>query len=154
AAEHGLSNGLATEQDIACDSGQWLGTPGSDIALHICSLRSSSWPRVILVGAKGSTLAAAEGLPPMLPVLEAALQIALGRPPPAGELDAAVALVRAKYPASLASGSHDFADYKRLVESARLYAGTDNYAGAEDAYRKALEIEIRAFGATSLAVGG
>jgi CHAT domain-containing protein len=153
AAVRGLPDGLATEQDIACDSGQWIGAPGSDITLHICSLRSSSWPRVILVGAKGSTLAAAEGLPSMLPVLEAALQNALGRTPPAGELDAAVALVRAKYPASLASGSGDFAAYKRLVESARLYAGTDNYAGAEDAYRKALEIETRAFGPTSQAVG-
>jgi tetratricopeptide (TPR) repeat protein len=153
AAARALPDGLATEQDIACDAGQWIGTPGADAALYMCTLRSSNWPRVVLVAASGSTLAAAEGLPSMLPVLETALQNALGRTPAPGEVDAAVALVKARYPTALAGGSNDFAQYRHLVESARLYGGTDNYAGAEDAYRKALDIETRQFGATSLAAG-
>ena len=153
AAARALPGGLASEPDTACDPPQWIGTPGAEAALYLCTLRSSNWPRVVLVGAGGNTLAAAEGLPSMLPVLEAALQDALGRTPAPGEADAALALVKAKFPSALASGSNDFSQYQRLVETARLYGGTDNYAGAEDAYRKALDIEAREFGPTSLAAG-
>ncbi len=125
----------------------------ADTVLFLCTLRASNWPRVILVGANGTMLVAAEGLPSMLPVLETALQNALGRSAVPGELDAAEGLVKAKYPAALSFGSGDFAGYKAQVESARLYGGADNYAGAEDSYRKALAIEQRLFGDNSLAVG-
>ncbi len=153
AGARALPEGLATEQDIACDPGQWIGGGGSESVLFLCTLRSSNWPRAILVSGNGSTLAAAEGLPSMLPVLEAATQSAIGRVPASGELEAAEALVKAKNPAALSLGAGDFAQYKAQVESARLYGGADNYAGAEDAYRKALDIETRLFGESSLAVG-
>ncbi len=39
------------------------------------------------------------------------------------------------------------------VESARLYNGADNYAGAEDAYRHALDLQTAKFGANAPAVG-
>ncbi|MEJ0027111.1 MAG: CHAT domain-containing tetratricopeptide repeat protein [Rhizomicrobium sp.] len=42
---------------------------------------------------------------------------------------------------------------KAYVESARLYSGADNYAGAEDAYRHILDIQTKQFGADSVAVG-
>ncbi|HJW40872.1 MAG TPA: CHAT domain-containing protein, partial [Rhizomicrobium sp.] len=42
---------------------------------------------------------------------------------------------------------------KAAIESARLYSGADNYAGAEDAYRHVLELQTQAYGANSLAVG-
>jgi CHAT domain-containing protein len=136
-------------QDTACDPPQWVG----EDALYLCSLRSNGWPHVVLVGANGGTLAAAEGLPAMLPVLETALQTALGRPPAPGESDATSRLIAAKYPAALKLGSADVAGYKKDIEAARLYGGTDNYAGAEAAYRRALEVETRLFGSDSLAVG-
>ena len=149
-----LPGGLATVQDITCDPAQWIGAAGNEAALYLCTLRSNNWPRVILVSAGGSTLVAAEGLPGMLPVLEAALQTASGRAASAGEVEAATALVMAKYSAAaLRFGASDFARYKDYVEKARLYGGADNYAGAEDAYRQALDIETRLFGADSLAVG-
>jgi CHAT domain-containing protein len=153
AGARALPEGLATVRDVDCGTGQWIGGGGSEAVLFLCSLRSSNWPRVILVGANGNSLVAAEGLPSMLPVLEAAVQGAIGRVPAPGELAAAEALVRAKYPAALGVGSGDFAAYKVQVETARLYGGADNYAGAEDAYRKALAIEQRLFGDNSLAVG-
>jgi CHAT domain-containing protein len=90
----------------------------------------------------------------MFPVLEAATQSAGGRGAASGESDAATAAMITKYGAgALRLGAGDFAGYKHLIESARLYGGADNYAGAEDSYRKALDIEIRLFGADSLAVG-
>jgi len=149
-----LPGGLATVQDITCDPAQWIGAGGNEAALYLCTLRSNNWPRVILVSASGTTLVAAEGLPGMLPVLEAATQSAGGRAASPGEVDAATALVTAKYSAAaLRLGANDFSSYKHYVESARLYGGADNYAGAEDAYRHALDIETKLFGADSLAVG-
>jgi len=149
-----LPGGLATTQDVTCGPPQWIGAAGNEDALYLCTLRSNNWPRVILAGADGDKLAVAEGLPSMLPVLEAALQNALGRSPSAGENDAASALITAKYTAAaLTLGSGDFGSYKGFVETARLYGGADNYAGAEDAYRHALDIETRLFGADALAVG-
>ncbi|MEI9995548.1 MAG: CHAT domain-containing tetratricopeptide repeat protein [Rhizomicrobium sp.] len=146
-----LPGGLATTQDVACDPAQWI---GGDAALYLCTLRSNNWPRVILVGASGNTLVAAEGLPSMLPVLEAALQSATGRGAAPGESDAAVALMRAKYgEAGLKLASGDFSGYRKYVEAARMYGGADNYAGAEDAYRHALDVETRLFGDDALAVG-
>ncbi len=154
AGTNALPGGLSTAQDVSCDPAQWIGAGSNEAALFLCTLRSNNWPRVVLVGASGSTLVAAEGLPSMLPVLEAALQNASGRAPAAGELAAAEALVSAKLsPAALKFGNDAFAGYKRYVESARLYGGADNYAGAEDAYRHALDIETGLFGANSLAVG-
>lgn len=154
AGARALPGGLATVPDFTCDPAQWIGDAGNEAALYLCTLRSNNWPRIILVSAAGNTLVAAEGLPGMLPVLEAATQNAGGRNASAGEIDAATRLVTAKYSAAgLRLGSNDLASYKSLVERARLYGGADNYAGAEDAYRQALDIETRLFGADSLAVG-
>ena len=41
----------------------------------------------------------------------------------------------------------------KYVETARLYSGADNYAGAEDAYRHVLALQTAQYGADSLAVG-
>ncbi|MBL6938463.1 MAG: CHAT domain-containing protein [Alphaproteobacteria bacterium] len=152
AAAKALPEGLATARDVSCDPGQWVGNSANKI-LFLCTLRASNWPRVILVSADGSTLVAAEGLPSMLPVLDTAAQNALGLPPAPADVAAAEALVKAKYPAALSLGSGDFSSYKAQVEAARLYGGADNYAGAEDSYRKALAIEQKLFGDNSLAAG-
>ena len=148
-----LPGGLSGDQDMACDAGQWLSAQGGGSVLFFCTLRSNNWPRLILVSGSGKTLVVAEGLPSMLPVLEAAIA-AHGEPFDAVQTQAALDLLHAKYSAdALALRSDDFADYQALVESARIYAGADNYAGSEDAYRKALSIEMGIFGAESLAVG-
>ena len=154
AGARALPGGLSADEDVSCDPPQWVGAAGNEAALYLCTLRADSWPRAILVGANGSTLAAAQGMPSMLPVLEAALQQALGRTPSPGEADAARAAIAAKFhDAGLKLGSSDFTGYKKEVEAARLYGGADNYAGAEDAYRRALAVETRLFGADSLAAG-
>jgi CHAT domain-containing protein len=154
AAARALPGGLSTVADTACDEPKWIGASGDEAALYACTLRSNNWPRVILVSTAGNTLVAAEGLPGMLPVLEAATQNAGGRVASAGETDSATQLLTAKYSAAaLHLGAADYAGYKGYVEKARLYGGADNYAGAEDAYRHALDVETRLFGPDSLAVG-
>jgi CHAT domain-containing protein len=147
-----LPGGLSTTENVTCGAGKWLAPQGGNSVLFFCTQDSNNWPRLILASASDHTLLAAEGLPAMLPVLEAALAAA-GHGLDAQEAAAASALVREKYSADvLKVRSTDFAGYKRLVESARLYGGSDNYAGAEDAYRQTLEIETRVFGADSLSV--
>lgn len=151
-AAKGLTGGLSSSEDVSCGAGQWL-AQGNNSVLYFCTLRSNDWPRLILSSGTGNLLVTAEGLPDMLPVLEAAVAKG-GSALNAAETQAAQALLREKYASdSLHLHSDDFAAYKKLVEAARLYGGSDNFAGAEDAYRQALEIETRVFGADSVAVG-
>jgi CHAT domain-containing protein len=152
-AARDLPGGISAADDVSCDSAQWLDSSSGGTIILFCTLRSNNWPRLILVAPSDRALLAAEGLPAMLAVLEAALA-ARGHTLSTAEVASAAALVKAKYPAdSLNLQASDFAGYKNFVESARQYAGADNYAGAEDAYRRALEIETRVFGADSIAVG-
>ena len=152
-AARDLPGGISPADDVSCDSAQWLDPSSGTTIILFCTLRSNNWPRLILVAPADRALLAAEGLPAMLPVLEAALA-ARGHTLSAAEVAAAATLVKAKYPGdSLNLLASDFAGYRNSVESARQYAGADNYAGAEDAYRRALDIETRVFGADSLAVG-
>ena len=152
-AARALPGGLSTAEDVTCDSGRWLTPQAPSPVLFFCTLRSNGWPRLVLVSVTGNRLIAADGLPTMLPVLEAAIAKS-GHAFDGAETRAALALVQAKFSAdSLKLHSEDFSGYKKLVEQARLYGGADNYAGAEDAYRQALAIETRVFGADSAAVG-
>ncbi len=145
--------GLTTSEDITCDSGHWLAQQGGDAVLFFCSERGNGWPRLVLVSAAQDMLGTAEGMPSMLPVLEAALA-ASGQTIDAADAQAALGLVQAKYSADiLKSSSGDFGAFKKLIQTAHLYGGADNYAGAENAYRQALQIESGMFGADSLAVG-
>ena len=149
-----LPGGVSTAPDTVCSEHDFYGPQGAEDLFFYCTSRGNNWPRVIVVGANGTTLAAAEGLPSMLPVLAAALQSATGAAVPPDALEAAERTATAQFTAAaLKLGAADLSGYKRLIESARLYGGADNYAGAEDSYRQALDIETRVFGPDSLAVG-
>ena len=64
-----------------------------------------------------------------------------------------LALVREKYPVDiLKARSNDFAEYKTLMETARLYGGSDNMPARKMPTVKTLEIETRVFGANTLPV--
>jgi len=147
--------GLNMAARMACDGGQWLGGEGgSDTALFTCVVNANSWPSAVIVSVFDATLYQAEGLPTMTPVLIAAIADAAGRPPSAKEAEAAVRLVEARLPRDVTrAGGADFASYKELIEVARLYSGGHNYAGAEAAYRRALDIETRLFGGDATPVG-
>lgn len=147
--------GISITLRMTCDGGHWLAdTPGADSAVFSCALKSDGWPSIVVLARIGRTLYQAAGLPVMLPVLEAAIASASGRPLRPAETAAALDLLRAKVPPDMmrASGS-DLANYKDLIELARLYSGARNYAGAEAAYRHALTIETRLFGPDAAPVG-
>ncbi len=149
-----IAGGLGTSDRMTCDGGQWLGEAGSGSALFLCTLTSNSWPRIVVVSGSGRTLYRAEGLPALLPVLQAAIANASGHPAVAAETQAGQKLLEAKLPREvLHAGGADFSSYKQFVELGRLYSGADNYAGAETAYRHALDLQTRLFGPKSTAVG-
>ena len=68
-------------------------------------------------------------------------------------LAAGAAMLAGVLAASAQTGAPPSDALKAAIESARLYSGADNYAGAEDAYRHVLDLQTQAYGANSLAVG-
>ena len=147
-----MPGGLGANEQTTCDAGHWLGA--GDTALLICTLNSNSWPRIVVVSAIDRTLYKAEGLPTLLPVLQAAIAGASGHAASQAETDAGVRALEAKLPKDVVrSSGADFSSYKHFVELGRLYGGGNNFAGAENAYRQALNIETRLFGVNSVTVG-
>src|SRR6185312_2508362 len=140
---------------VTCDGGRWLdpSNPASS-GLLICTLQSNGWPRILVVSATSTTLYEAEGMPSLLPVLQSAIAQAAGGSVSSAEADAGLKALQAKLPADvLKTASTDTANYEQFVQLGRLYGGANNYAGAENAYRQALEIENRVFGPQSVPVG-
>ncbi len=82
---------LASAATNDCGDPQWL---DNGDALFICTVRSTSWPRIVVMSGAASTLYKADGLPAMYPVLEAALARASGGRP----TDAGTAILKAKFP--------------------------------------------------------
>ena len=150
-----MQGGLGITGQMSCDAGQALGSAADgDAMLFLCVVQSNSWPRIILLSTSDRALYRAEGLPGMFPVLQAAIAAASGRKIVAGETDAGQRILDAKLPrAVVQSSSTDFANYRQFVELGRLYSSADNFAGAETAYRSALEIETRLFGPNAITVG-
>ena len=148
---HNAKSAVGVDQ-VRCDDGQWFGT--GDNVLLVCTLRANSWPRIAVASASGSSLYVAQGTPAMLPVLNAAIGNSSGRGISPADSQAAQKLLETKLSKEIVHAStSDFNGYRKLVEQGRLYSGADNYAGAENAYRQALDIETRLFGPDSVAVG-
>ncbi|HUK60443.1 MAG TPA: CHAT domain-containing protein [Stellaceae bacterium] len=150
---HAIAAPLAEKSALRCSAGDALsGT--SDALIFACTEESSGWPRIVLVTSAGDIVYAADGLPALLPVLQAGLAAATGRPFSADETEAAFRIVDQKFPGELArAGGADAASYKALIELGRLDGAANDYAGAEAAYRRALDIETRIFGGNATAVG-
>jgi CHAT domain-containing protein len=136
---------------MSCDGGAWLGTGA---VLIVCTRVADGWPQIAVAGVSDGELYEADGAPSMLPVLAAAVAVSSGAAIPPDAVDTAAKALQAKMPGDVLRASNgDVANYKQFVEIGRLDGGSDNYAGAEAAYRHALDIETRLFGADSAPVG-
>ncbi|MGE0667836.1 MAG: CHAT domain-containing protein [Sphingomonadales bacterium] len=151
AARSDPQSALNAADRLRCDAGQEI---GPDEVLVMCENRGDSWPRIVVLSATGGGLIEAEGLPGMLPALIAAIAAQPGAKAPAGQAEAGLAILRAKYPAGvLELQAADLALYQHAVELGRLYSSAGNYPAAEAAYRDALDVQTRIFGPGSAAVG-
>ncbi len=153
AAVREIAAPLAINSTMQCSDGDKLAATG-DSLIFACTAEGSGWPRIVLVAAAGNVAYAGDGLPALLPVLQAAIAAATGRPFSTAETEAAFRIVDQKFPGELAkAGGADAASYKALIELGRLDGAANDYASAETAYRRALDIETRIFGENAVAVG-
>jgi len=137
-------------EQAACGDPQWIGT---GIAMSVCTITGNGWPHIVLAAATASSLYEADGMPSLLPALTAALSQLAGGDAAAAS-DAGKKILAAKLPGDILNArASDAADYKNYVEAGRLAGGSEDYAAAETAYRHALDIETRLFGADSAPVG-
>ena len=152
-AAKAVPGGLGAADAMRCDAGQKL-APDSDSLIFACTVQSNGWPRLVLLSQQGGALYEGEGMPALLPVLEAAIAGLSGHALAPAETEAALRLLEAKFPGEMAhAGGADAALDKSLVEQSRLAAAVRNYASAEAGYRRALAIESKIFGGSAIAVG-
>jgi CHAT domain-containing protein/tetratricopeptide (TPR) repeat protein len=148
AAQSVPGNGL---ENVTCDGANPL---GGDNLLLACTARDTDRPQIILVSANARGLWGAEGLPAMLPVLEAAIAVSSGESFSSTQTAAAQSIVQAKFSSRLLQASAaDYSGYLKAIDQGRQDGGTGNFSAAESAYRSALDIETRLFGPDSFAVG-
>lgn len=144
---------------MSCRPGAWTkSADGVDLFVQPCTLIDGDWPQVHLVAALGRFLVQGDGLPALLPALEAEMAAQAGYSPPAGVAafggpDEARRELQAAFgnKLKLAAGA-SFDRYGAVVEEARLDSSRMNYRAAEAAYREALDIQERAFGPDTIGV--
>ena len=167
AARHAALERAAAEtpagRDVAarmmCRAGKWTKTAdGLDLLVQACALIDGDWPQIHVVTSIGRFLMQADGLPSLLPALEAEMVEQAGYRASSGGLafggtEEARRDLEAAFDNKLtiASGA-SFNRYGDLVEQARLYSSRMNYPAAEKAYREALDIQERAFGPETIGV--
>ena len=137
-----------------CDDGRKLAADGDGVLFFCETPNVAGSLRIVLLMVEGSVLYEAEGRPTTLPVLLAAIAGDAGRPLSPSQTEAAFRLVEARDPSVLSNaGGVDIVSYKALVEVARQDSATRDYAAAEAAYRRVLDIQTRMFGSSGVAVG-
>ncbi len=138
--------GRRAAERLSCDGGTWTG--GSvDIRISTCTLKAQGWPQILLLANVGGVLYQAEGLPSLLPVLTGAIGQRSGQAITAADTAAVSKVVEAHAKGGAEQmRSADLASLTELVRLGRFYNSTQNFAGAENAFRRALEIETRVLG--------
>lgn len=135
---------------MTCRPGHWVSAEGSEALIAACTLTDGNWPQIVLTAAVGTTLFQAEGAPALLPVFATVIGAESGAPftlgAAAGSIEQLEKLLGSKLPLF---GTNDLGAYNELMQTARLYNSGRNSREAEAADRRALDIQVRIFGATS-----
>jgi CHAT domain-containing protein len=140
------TGGRRIAERMTCDAGNWTGG-GLDMRLSTCTLRGQGWPEIVLLASVGGALYQAEGLPSLLPVLENAIAQKSGTALTPDDRAAATQILESRLGSSPAQmRSADLVSFNELVKLGRLYNNTQNFAGAENAFRRALDVETHALG--------
>lgn len=139
-----------------CKPGTWIATAGAGEALvAACTLKAGGWPYLSVVEPVGDTVFLADGIPSLLPVIHAATQVSsqAGQVTPALSERASAELKSLGMGPEAIFASTDLTGYEDLTELARLFNSTENFGGAESAYRRALAAQDKALGATATGLG-
>ncbi|MGH7124935.1 MAG: CHAT domain-containing protein, partial [Stellaceae bacterium] len=140
------TGGRRITERMTCDAGTWTGG-NLYLRLSSCTRRGEGWPAVVLLGGAGTTLYQAEGLPSLLPVLENAIAERAGKTLTPADRASAAEIMESHLGSSVTRmRSADLASLTDLVKLGRFYNSTQNFAGAENAFRRALDTETHALG--------
>lgn len=154
AARTGWAGSLA--QKANCQPAQNVTGPDGGKGLFTsCQLREGGWPYVGVTLAKGRRMVQGDGIPAVADLLLNAPSL-LEAKPVTGQaaLSDMGALLRAALgDDALRFGRGDLNEFERLSEVGRLSNSVEDYAGAEAAYRRALDIQTRALGPDSPGAG-
>ncbi len=131
----------------ACQDPAWVGE--GLVLLASCQLREGAWPHLGVSTVQAGRLYQGDGVPALGDLFPQAMARLAGvAPPPSGEgITAAVGKQAVSF------GRGDVKRYQSLTEQGRLGNSLENFAAAETAYRRALEVQSRVLGADSPAVG-
>ena len=141
AARAAIATADVTCSDTALDA---------DTVLLLCAAGSTTAPRLVVARATPKGVFVGDSLPGAGQALSDAIAGESGAAVPAGAI---LARVRDKFPARLLdTGAGDYAHYLAQTALARQRSALGNFAGAETAYRDALDVEGRLFGDDSPAV--
>lgn len=135
-------------QKAICQPAQAI--PGG--LLSQCQLREGGWPYIGVTLVDGRRMVQADGIPALADLLLAAHAL-LNAGPVTGKQDISSLLRAALGDEALRFGRGDLNSFERLSEVGRLSNSVEDYAGAEAAYRKALDLQARALGPDSPGAG-
>ena len=112
-----------------------------------CTRRIGGWPHVALVATVDGQVWTADGVLPVLPVIERAIGLLTGRVRPAATASnsGAVSLFAERL-AARTFGAGDIGQYDQLIEAGTRANLADEPAQAEAAFRSALAVQERALG--------
>ncbi|OYQ31707.1 hypothetical protein CHU95_21470 [Niveispirillum lacus] len=117
-----------------------------------CQLREGGWPYIGISLVEGRRLVQADGIPAVADLMMAAPAL-LKAGPVTQQQDISALLRAALGDEALRFGRGDLNSFERLSEVGRLSNSVEDYAGAEAAYRKALDLQARALGPDSPGAG-
>ena len=138
--------GRRVAERMTCDAGEWTGG-STDLRVSSCTLKAQGWPQVVLLADVSGVLYQAEGLPSLLPVLTAAIGQRSGTPIAPTDQAAASKIAAARFKTGVEQmRSADLSGFNELMKLGRFYNSTQNFPAAENAFRRALDIETRVLG--------
>lgn len=143
-ADSGLWRQLI-DQRMNCEDGRW-GELAEGVPAYIlqCKLKKGGWPYLAMVAGKDGRVFLADGIPASMPTIQSAV-LRLYDPEAqqaaeAGDGRSELERLEALLEGINTFGANDLAAYEDLSRLGQLYNSVANYQGAENAYRRALEI--------------
>jgi len=135
---------------LVCQPGQWMQGANGEVLASSCTYREGGWQAITIAALRGTTLTFASGPPSLLPVLNTFISGGTRSEDAPSDTQQLESLLGGK--ASLYD-ANEVNSYRDLVKLGRLQDSIGKYADAEQAYRKALDIQQRSGGGNDAAQG-
>jgi CHAT domain-containing protein len=144
AAMDASAGSRAMDLRMTCAPGELTMLAGRPASIASCALRTGGWRSLRIGLAAGRTLIQGDITPAALPVFERAVRRMLGEDAVADLPDETVRRVRQGLGGDTPTDTGaQAASYQQILENARIDNAAGNHAGAELAYRQALDLQTK-----------